>query len=194
MAQRPAAVVKTVAKLYTKKGDRGETGLPGDRRVSKFEPLFEVLGLLDQTSAQIGLAIALAKQEGDLNPIPTLERVQRILLSIGSTLASVEGVKGAITEKLTKEVSWLEETIDKLDEELPPLRNFILVGGTPASATLHLIRTSVRELERRYHQLKPGAKSEALSQYFNRLSDFFFQVARNYNFRHHVKESIWRGD
>ncbi|HSX42089.1 MAG TPA: cob(I)yrinic acid a,c-diamide adenosyltransferase [Candidatus Saccharimonadales bacterium] len=181
-----------MAKIYTRGGDKGQTGLPGERRVSKTDQLFEVLGFLDQTNAQIGLAISLARQEKDENPVPTLERVQRMLLTIGSALASEAGFQETILQKLTTEVTWMEGVIDKLDEELPLLRNFILVGGTPAGATLHLVRTSVRQTERQFHRLGGKQKPAEAAQYLNRLSDFFFQIARYYNFKHNRKEAIWK--
>lgn len=181
-----------MAKIYTRGGDKGETGLPGERRAPKTDQLFEVLGFLDQTNAQTGLAIGLARQEKDENPIATLERVQRMLLKVGSALASIDGFQEGILQKLTEEVSWMEDVIDKLDEELPPLRNFILVGGTPAGAALHLVRTSVRQTERQFHRLEQKQKPAEVAQYLNRLSDFFFQAARYYNFKHNAKEAIWK--
>ncbi len=181
-----------MAKIYTKLGDKGQTGLPGERRVKKTDQLFEVLGHLDQTNAQIGLAIGLARAEKDENPVPTLERVQRMLLVIGSSLASAEGFQGNILQKLEEEVGWMEGVIDKSDEELPPLRNFILVGGTPAGAMLHLVRTSVRTTERQFHRLETHQKPTEAARYLNRLSDFFFQLARYYNYQHQTKEEIWK--
>lgn len=177
--------------IYTKKGDRGQTGLPGERRLSKTDQLFETLGYFDQTSALIGLAIALAKQEGDINPVASLERIQRQFLTLGSQLAA-EKRDPKILKNFTKEVEWMESVIDKLDEELPTLRNFILAGGTPAGATLHLVRASVRHAERQFHRLKADQKPAEVAQYLNRLSDFFFQAARYYNFKHQAAEAVWK--
>ncbi|MEX0594570.1 MAG: cob(I)yrinic acid a,c-diamide adenosyltransferase [Patescibacteria group bacterium] len=176
--------------IYTKKGDRGETGLPGKRRLSKTDQLFEVLGNLDQTSASIGLALSYTeKKESEL--IALLKSVQSDFLGIGAYLASENHSQRAILNHLPKQITLFEKTIDKLENETGSLQNFILPGGGNAGSALHLARTIARKTEREFHNLT-GVKSPEISQYLNRLSDLLFQIARAINHRQGNVEDNWK--
>jgi len=176
--------------IYTKKGDGGETGLPGKRRLAKADPLFEVLGTLDEANASVGLARSWLKKNnkklGD-----QLEQIQRHFLAIGAYLAAEIPSQQTLTELIT-DTALVEQMIDKWDSQLPELKNFILPGGSQAGATLHLCRTIVRRLERSYQRLPSQQKVTEISTYLNRLSDFFFQAARWVNHQQNQPESIWK--
>ncbi len=175
--------------IYTKKGDRGETGLPGKRRLSKTDPLFEVLGTFDQLSATIGLAISL-KDAKPNDVTDHLHSIQSDLLGLGACLAAEKPEEAAILPKLDEKILAFEQAIDRWEQETGALQNFILAGGAPDGAMLHLARTIARQAERNYHRLTN--KDEAISRYLNRLSDFFFQAARVANFRAGKPEQIWK--
>jgi cob(I)alamin adenosyltransferase len=175
--------------IYTKKGDRGETGLPGSRRLSKTDSLFEFLGSLDETNAQVGLALSYLKDDA---PSLMLLEIQRNFLGIGACLASVNPALAPIVTKLSKQTQKLEKTIDGWDKIIKPLENFILPGGTTAAATLHICRTSIRTTERAFHRLDNRNDLPTVSEYLNRLSDFFFQAARFINHQNGAVEEIWK--
>lgn len=178
--------------IYTKKGDRGQTGLLGDRRLPKSDPIFEVLGGLDQCNALTGQAVSLMNPVEDKVLIELLEDMQRNFLGIGSCVASVKPAEAEIVTKLPDQIKLLEEKIDEWDEILPPLRNFILPGGSQAGAVLHVARTFVRQTERDFNRLAKEGAPEVVGQYLNRLSDFYFQAARYYNFTQNQAEKIWK--
>lgn len=173
--------------LYTKKGDRGETGLPGGRRLPKTEAVFEFLGSLDATNATIGLAVS---QLSDRVMIKLLEQVQADLLTVGATVAA-ESPSRNFTGQLEKQTALLERQIDEWDRGLPKLENFILPGGVSAGAALHLARTIIRQSERDFHRLR-AVKIKEIAVYLNRLSDFLFQAARWVNYQAGQKETIWK--
>lgn len=176
--------------IYTKKGDRGETGLLGSRRLPKTDPIFEVLGTLDQANALTGLAVAQMKSGSEL--IAPLEDIQRNLLQIGSCLASEQPVEAGVVKKLPGLTADLEASIDRWDEILPPLRNFILPGGSQAGASLHVARTFIRQAERNFHRLAVERAPAMVGQYLNRLSDYYFQAARYQNLLDQQQEKIWK--
>ena len=175
--------------IYTKKGDRGKTGLPGGVRISKTDQLFEVLGNLDQTSATIGLAISYLNTPKLSSTIKLLRSIQSDLLSLGICLASKEPNKFPALKKLSKRVKNFENNIDKWEDEIGELKNFIIVGGCPAGACLHLARATARKTERDFHKLTN--KPVEISKYLNRLSDLLFQSARFVNYRYRSIEPNW---
>ena len=177
--------------IYTKKGDKGETGLPGGRRLPKVDQVFETLGNLDQANAFLGLAISFMVKDEDKNLINQLQEVQVSLLGVGACLASTEPNNHPLIKKLPALTKALEYQIDQWNELLPELNNFILPGGTNSGASLHITRTALRQAERSFHRLDDSQKIEEVSIYLNRLSDYFFQAARFYNFIHHQEEDIW---
>jgi len=174
--------------IYTKKGDKGKTGLPGKRRVAKTAALVEALGAIDTANAAIGLAAALVQKDAHL--VKLLERIQTNLLGIGACLAAEKPQAAAILQHLSNETSALERQIDRWDRRLPELKNFILPGGQAEAATLHLCRTLIRQAERFYHRL--SSRPQLISQYLNRLSDFFFEAARYCNYRAGVPDKVWK--
>jgi cob(I)alamin adenosyltransferase len=165
-------------KIYTKKGDAGETSLFGGGRVRKDDPRVQAYGEVDEANAAIGLAVALDPAEFEL---AALQAIQRDLFSIGAELAASDPAK-ARAAIAAEQVAALEHLIDAHDARLPPLKNFILPGGTAKAAAFHLARTTCRRAERAVVRL---AATEAINpvviHYLNRLSDLLFVLARAAN-------------
>ena len=178
-------------KIYTREGDRGETGLFDGRRISKSDMRVDAYGEIDELNAAIGVALA-----GGMAPdvAAMLETIVRELFAVGGRLADPDHRVAARVQKIViggAEVGRLEQWIDQLENELPPLRRFILPGGTPAGAALHLARTICRRAERRIVALGTDAVEADLLAYVNRLSDFLFVAARVVNRRAGVPELEW---
>jgi len=166
-------------KIYTKTGDAGDTGLFGGPRVRKDCPRIEAYGTVDEVNAVLGLARAEAlSSDVDL----LLARVQNELFELGAELATPDP-QGKKTATLGEEnVAALEAAIDRHEAILPPLKQFILPGGTRAAALLHLARTVCRRAERRLVTLSASEPvSPNLIIYLNRLSDLLFVLARSVN-------------
>jgi cob(I)alamin adenosyltransferase len=178
-------------KIYTKTGDTGETSLFDNSRVSKADPRVDAYGEVDEVNAVLGAARA-ALGAGDLADV--LESVQRDLFAVGARLADPSS---RIAERVTKasvsaaDVERLEREIDRLELELPPLRRFILPGGSQAGALLHLARTVCRRAERRVVALGTDAVEPEIVTYLNRLSDLLFVMARAANHRAGAGEVPW---
>ena len=176
--------------IYTKKGDKGTTGLFGSQeRVSKSDRLFSVIGTLDEANSHLGLAVALLEKEmPHANIIRNkLEQVQKSLFDLGAILA------GAKISFSSSRVLKYEKEIDIWIKTMPARQNFILPGGTPAAAELFVARSVVRRLERnlvalsKSHMVKPG-----LLKYINRLSDYLYALARYINYLSGREETIWK--
>ena len=178
-------------RIYTKTGDSGETSLFDNTRVSKADVRVDAYGEVDELNACLGVARA-AGVGSDL--APSLESIQQDLFALGARLADPSAriaervTKAAIT---TATVKRLEELIDRLDAETPPLRSFILPGGSAGGGLLHLARTVCRRAERRVIALGPGAVDPISIVYLNRLSDLLFVMARAVNHRAGVPEVEW---
>jgi cob(I)alamin adenosyltransferase len=178
-------------KIYTKTGDAGETSLFDQTRVSKADPRVDAYGEVDELNACLGLARAAGV---DADVAASIDAIQKQLFALGARLADPSAkiaarvAKAAITEA---DVAALEQTIDRLETELPPLRRFILPGGAPAGAQLHLARTVCRRAERRVIALGPAEVEPILVVYLNRLSDLLFVMARAVNHRAAVPEIEW---
>jgi cob(I)alamin adenosyltransferase len=178
-------------KIYTKTGDAGETSLFDQTRVSKAAPRVDAYGEVDEVNACLGAAAA-AGLDADLGS--ALEQIQKDLFALGARLADPSAriasrvAKAAVTDA---DVARLEQTIDRLEAELPPLRKFILPGGSPAGSLLHLARTVCRRAERRVIALGADAVEPILVVYLNRLSDLLFVMARAANHRARVPETEW---
>jgi cob(I)alamin adenosyltransferase len=180
-------------KIYTKAGDDGRTGLLASGRVDKDDPRIEAYGNVDELNAAIGVARA-SGVDGRVDAC--LTRVQSDLFVVGAALADPNpggrfhaGVSGEL-------VAAIEGFIDELEATLPALTSFILPGGTPAAAQLHLARTVCRRAERRVVALShaPGQiVPENLLIYLNRLSDLLFVLARAANHRAGVADAPWNG-
>lgn len=171
-------------KIYTKTGDRGQTGLLGGQRVSKNDPCIEAIGEVDELNALLGVLIT---QTTTPASTALLQRIQKNLFTIGATLADVRTTQKRAP--LTQEVLAMEQYIDELDSHLPELKNFILPGGTPFAAHTHLARAVCRRAERRVVGL-PGIDDVVI--YLNRLSDLLFVLARADCHNAGVAEEIWK--
>jgi cob(I)alamin adenosyltransferase len=180
-------------RIYTKTGDEGITGLLGNRRVPKDDIRIEAYGTIDELNAVLGLIHA---QEVDSATCTLVSELQNELFVVGSALADPDP-KGRYHSAIGPEhVQRLERWIDELESELPPLTCFILPGGSPAGAKLHLSRTVCRRAERLVVGLarQPGAAvPSTLIVYLNRLSDLLFVMARVVNHRAQVADIPWKG-
>ncbi|MFL5314418.1 MAG: cob(I)yrinic acid a,c-diamide adenosyltransferase [Microvirga sp.] len=174
-----------LTRIYTRTGDKGTTGLASGERRKKHDLRVEAYGTVDETNACLGLARL--HTEGEVDTM--LSRIQNELFDLGADLATPETEKPLPYEPLRildAQVERLEREIDRLNEALSPLRSFVLPGGSPAAAALHLARTVCRRAERLVVALaeKPGeAVSPAAIKYLNRLSDFLFVASRFVNDR-----------
>jgi cob(I)alamin adenosyltransferase len=177
-------------KIYTRTGDAGETSLFDGTRVGKGDPRVDAYGEVDELNAWLGLVRA-AAPGADLDA--EIVHLQRDLFALGAQLADPAD---KIASRVTKasladaDVERLEQLIDRLEAELPPLRRFILAGGGQAGAALHVARTVCRRAERRIVSLDP-APDAVLLRYVNRLSDLLFVMARVANHRAGQSETEW---
>ena len=175
-------------KIYTRSGDDGSTSLYSGERVSKTSLRVEACGTLDELNCAIGAARAASPAEPAENYLAT---IQHHLFSLGADLAT-PGEKRPEARITPVEVEWLETEIDRMTRELPPLRNFILPGGTAAAAQTHLARAVCRRAERMVVSL---AQCEDIDRnalmFLNRLSDFLFVLARYDNFLRGAAEEKW---
>lgn len=180
-------------RIYTRTGDTGDTGLFGGGRVPKDDPRVEAYGDVDELNAHLGLARA-------IEMMPRIDEVlvpiQRDLFSLGALLATPD--RDRMQEQLAKarideeRIAELEHAIDEGEKELEPLRAFILPGGTPKAAALHVARTVCRRAERRVISLQRSQVIPALVViYLNRLSDLLFVLARVANRRAGAGEVTW---
>jgi len=178
-------------KIYTKTGDSGETALLGGMRVSKADPRVAAYGEVDELNAWLGFARAAAPAR-ELSTM--IEQIQRDLFAIGSRLADPGGkVAGRIekTAVTAGDVQRLEDWIDTLQSEVPVLKRFILAGGSPAGAALHVARTTCRRAERAVVGLGREQVEPDILVYLNRLSDLLFVMARVANRRDGAPELEW---
>jgi cob(I)alamin adenosyltransferase len=176
--------------LYTRTGDSGETSLFDGTRARKDDPRVDAYGEVDELNAWLGWVRASAL---DAALDAEIAAIQRDLFALGAQLADPADrlaprvAKAVIADQ---HVERLEQLIDRLDAEVPPLRRFILAGGTPPGAALHIARTVCRRAERRIVALQPPV-DPVLVRYVNRLSDLLFVLARVVNHRGGVPESEW---
>ena len=177
-------------KIYTRTGDGGETSLFDGTRVMKDDARVDAYGDIDELNAWLGL-VRSSLADPDLDR--ELEAIQRDLFAVGAELAdprqriAARVAKAFITDD---DVERLERLIDRLESELEPLRRFILAGGSPPAAAVHVARAVCRRAERRIVSLQPAAEATLL-RYVNRLSDLLFVVARAINRRAGVPETAW---
>jgi cob(I)alamin adenosyltransferase len=185
-------------RIYTMRGDAGETSLAGGQRVPKDSLRIEAYGTVDELSAFIGLASMSCQDQIGQDPrigllAAMIRRVQHELFNLGSILATKpEDVHPKQARITSAEIAQLEREIDAMNEDLPPLRSFVLPGGTRLNAELHVARTVCRRAERLLVTL---AREESIPpesiQYLNRLSDALFVWSRWANFVLHVPEVLW---
>jgi cob(I)alamin adenosyltransferase len=180
-------------KIYTKTGDAGETGFFDGQRVSKADPRVDAYGEVDELGAWLGVVRAAGSAlDPDLADVVAL--IQRDLFALGARLADPSS---RIADRVAKtaldaeSVRRLEAWIDRFETEPPPLRRFILAGGSEAGAALHLARTVCRRAERRIVGLGTEAVNATVLAYINRLSDLLFVLARVVNHRAGQRELEW---
>lgn len=175
-------------KIYTRTGDRGETGVFGGGRVPKDDPRVEAYGTLDEASSALGLlAVHL-----DAELAAVIQAIQRTLFDIGAELATPEPRR--VPAVTAEAVENLERLIDGWEAELPPLRSFILPGGSRQAAICHLARSIARRAERRTVTLaRSAAINPEILRYLNRLSDCLFVLARLLNHRAGLADVPWEG-
>ncbi len=182
-----------ITKVFTRTGDQGTTGLGGGRRVAKDSLRVAAYGTVDELASALGVALAGGLAERLSAP---LTRVQNELFHLGSDLCILEQDKERFEVPQIEErhVAALERLMDELSQELPPLDNFILPGGSPGAAHLHLARAVCRRAER---QVVALSRQEAIGpwvvRYLNRLSDALFVMARTENRRRGVGDVLWDG-
>ena len=180
-----------LVKIYTRTGDSGDTSLLGGERVSKAEPRVGAYGDVDELNAHLGVARAAIDDE-QLSSM--LQRLQQDLFAVGARLAdSARRVADRVAKAAIgdADVRRLEQWIDQLEAELPPLRRFILAGGSPAGSALHVARAVCRRAERSVVALGADAIEPEILVFLNRLSDLLFVIARAANHRAGVPEIEW---
>ncbi len=178
-------------KIYTRTGDDGTTALFGGGRVPKSHPRIAAYGTIDELNAWLGLArTQLLPEESDLEAL--LQRLQGMLFEIGADLATPLDSRARTVRIESAHTEAIEREIDRLEAQLPPLKTFILPGGTPAAATLHIARTVCRRAER---LVVEAAQQEVLNpevmRFLNRLSDLLFVLARWINHQRGLSETPW---
>lgn len=174
--------------IYTKKGDKGETVLPGKRRVHKNEAVLDFLGSLDETSAVLAVVKSHKDLDGVISRGPSLVHLQSDLLLIGGFTASSNARYDL--ETLTKRIYEMEKTIDYWEESLPKLTNFLIPGETELGSLVHLARSVARRTERSYYHT--AKQNPIICQYLNRLSDYLFILARAINKQNGKNERLWK--
>jgi len=180
-----------VAKIYTKTGDKGNTSLLGGTRVSKYHVRIEAYGTVDELNASMGM---LGEEQVLQSFLPLIREIQNKLFTLGSILANdpekshfeIPGIEEA-------DIKSLEDSIDQLNDQLDPLKNFVLPGGHPANAWAHICRTVCRRAERRVVELAEQTELDPkVVRYLNRLSDWLFMVARFASKQSGAEEIIWK--
>ncbi len=181
-----------ITKVYTRQGDKGETRLGGGQKISKDSPRIHAYGTVDELNSVIGVAQT-------SNPAPevrdALTKIQHELFTLGGDLCVLEEDKQKWDMQVIEsdQVSELEQLVDTLNDELKPLEDFILPGGTQAAAILHQARCVCRRAERRVVELSRQEKiGEHVLKYLNRLSDTLFVLARYENYKHGVEDVYWQ--
>ena len=174
-----------ITKVTTKTGDAGETGLGNGERVSKNSPRVHAMGSIDKLNSIIGWARTLTGED----TFDILGLVQQDLFNMGGEIAIPDVEMNLLDES---RVVWLDSLTDQYNEQLPPLNEFILPGGTELSSRLHISRTECREAERNLIALSENEFVSPLhKKYLNRLSDFFFVLARAVSSDENIEEVSW---
>lgn len=180
-----------ITKVYTRGGDKGQTSLVGGKRVSKASERLEAYGTIDELSSHLGLLAALLP---DGHEKEVVERIQNTLFNVGTILATEheDAARYASARLPEGEIARVENEIDRVVGLLPEAQGFILPGGTREAAQAHVCRTVCRRAERRIVALSEVAEISAdVLQYVNRLSDYFFVLAKMLNFIAGKSEKTW---
>ncbi len=178
-------------RIYTRTGDDGTTALGSGERRKKYDLRIACYGTVDETNAAIGVVRLYTPQDDEIDPM--LARIQNDLFDLGADLCSAAPRREGRLTVTDAQVTRLESEIDRLNADLAPLRSFVLPGGTPAAAHLHVARTICRRAERLMVELadRPGeAVSVVAIKYANRLSDFLFVAGRYVN-RKGAGDVLW---
>lgn len=183
-------------KIYTKTGDKGQTSLLGGHRVAKDDLRLQTYGTIDEINSHIGLLQSFIQKDKDQNQthsvLGILTHIQNDLFLLGSHIACKEDADRVRYKLQSFEVSkseFLESNIDLMEQNLPPLKNFILPGGSLASSQAHICRTVCRRAER--HMVTLNESNTAGLIYLNRLSDYFFTLARYLNHLQKIEDVPW---
>jgi cob(I)alamin adenosyltransferase len=182
-------------RIYTRTGDKGQTGLGDGRRVAKDSLRVGVMGTVDEANGVIGIARLGAARLDETEPNAALMRIQNDLFDLGADVCVPgEDADGAVRLRVTAaQVKRLEKEIDAMNADLAPLTSFVLPGGAPAAAYLHLARSVVRRAERECWALAGEEHvNPAVLQYLNRLSDHLFVLARWINAKTEVGDVLWK--
>jgi cob(I)alamin adenosyltransferase len=174
-----------LTRIYTRLGDDGETHLGDMSRVPKTDARIEAYGTVDELNAQLGVALALPDLPAEFAEF--VRRVQNDLFDVGADISVPHGGERSRLRLAPEQTAWLEQACDDVNAGLEPLRSFVLPGGTPAAAQLHVCRTVCRRAERRTIACGDDVNRECV-RYLNRLSDLLFILARAAN---HGDEPLW---
>jgi cob(I)alamin adenosyltransferase len=167
-----------LTRIYTRLGDDGETHLGDMSRVPKTHPRIEAYGTVDELNAQLGVALTVPGLPA--RHVEWLRRVQNDLFDVGADISVPEGGERERLRVRPEQTTWLEENCDEVNVTLPALKSFVLPGGTPAAAQLHVCRTVCRRAERRVIEAGEDVNRECV-RYLNRLSDLLFILSRAAN-------------
>ena len=178
-------------KIYTKTGDKGETSLFGGKRLPKYDLRIEAYGTVDELNAYIGL---IRDQEVSQHIFQVLIEIQDRLFTLGSILATVPGnTKVKLPLLKEEDVTFLEQEIDKMNEQLPEMRSFVLPGGHTTVSYCHIARCVCRRAERLVtHLAQKEEVADLIIVYLNRLSDYIFVLSRKLTQDLNVKEMPWK--
>ena len=180
-----------MVKIYTKTGDSGTTSLFGGKRLSKDDLRVEAYGHVDELNSILGIILA---ENPQADVIKKVTRVQKELFVLGSDLSAPYDVKVKVPRITRTYISRLEKEIDRMEKNLPKLKNFILPGGAKVGSQFHLARSVARRAERAIIALSSKEKINTNAQaYINRLSDWLFVLARYVNKLEKKSEVIWKG-
>jgi cob(I)alamin adenosyltransferase len=177
--------------MYTRRGDGGDTSLYGSKRVHKDDPRVEAYGTIDELNSVIGVIVATSR---DAALVSSMKEIQRMLFIAGGDAATELKGRQKVPRIEKSHTERLERMTDELLTELPPLSNFVLPGGSPSGAMLHVARSVCRRAERR---LVTASRLEEMNPemlpFFNRLSSYLFNLSRWANRRAGRKEDVWKG-
>jgi cob(I)alamin adenosyltransferase len=177
-------------KIYTKKGDKGQTSLIGGDRVSKHHIRIEAYGTIDELNSYIGILRSFVSDEVNAHVLP---EIQDRLFTIGSLLAQAPGSKMILPDLIDSDIILLESSIDKMNDALPALRSFVLPAGSLEIAQCHVARCVCRRAERQIVQLDELQNVEPeILKYINRLSDYLFVFGRYVGFLKNIPEVSWK--
>jgi len=167
-----------LTRIYTRLGDAGETHLGDMSRVAKTHPRIEAYGTIDELNAQLGVTLTIDGLPGQY--AEWLRRIQNDLFDVGADISAPEDAERERLRVVPEQTAWLEQRCDEVNATLTPLRSFVLPGGTPAAAHLHVCRTVCRRAERLAVACGDQINAEVV-RYLNRLSDLLFILSRGAN-------------